>query len=604
MKRVLAALTVLLVELLLYLAFARATGRDVVREGAPVSSLALRERELEPLPERPATTRARAELAPEPAAAVTGSSAEPGARPAPHDVRVLVLFRDTRQPVVGVDVRLAWWPPSDEVADASGMTDASGAVGLRLPARSAALPPLCAVVVRTEDVDQVFRALPLREELVVLVEACTRLHGRIVAHGLDAGARAWVQFDEPARGAMSVPVMLTRAQSVVDGAFEVRACPSREIPAVDVRVSIASITVTRRVPWEELASEAGALIELHFGECTVRVVDEQGAALPDANVRISPVGEGDPFPAVGVTDARGEFRATLEPGVCDVVAGLDGHASAIERIEVGAHSAPILLRLRRLGPTDRLRGRVVREDRTPIEDAIVTAAPATEAREAAVAAFVQQRSGADGSFELAIEEGRELTATAFHRDVGISDELHFLPDGREIELVIRPQGTLEVRVAPPPDFAGHAGGLVEYVLVDRRLAHVDRGHDFRVPFELYQVPVGDYNLFVFVAAWSAYAEGSVHVAAGRSTTVELVARPAQFARGTVRAADGLPCTDGRLVLEHPTWPSEVEDVWSTALDARGRFELLLGEETACPARVVRRDAPPRRVELHAGDDNE
>jgi hypothetical protein len=125
-----------------------------------------------------------------------------------------------------------------------------------------------------------------------------------------------------------------------------------------------------------------------------------------------------------------------------------------------------------------------------------------------------------------------------------------------------------------------------------------------VPFTLYEIPAGDYNLYAFVAGWNAYAEGSVHVegSGNRPETpqrVELLSQPAHFARGSVRAANGSPA-GAAIELEHPTWPPEVEKLWSSRIASDGRFEQLLGAETSCAARLAR-DGKLVLVQLHAGD---
>ena len=546
------------------------------------------------------------------AAAGTVPGDAPAERPPPRTVRVRALDRATRAPRADMEILLSWWPPDPDEAAVRGITDGTGTVELSLAAHSPLLPERCQVIARGGGAEQSFQALPLQSELVVLLEACTLLHGRVIAKGVPPGAgdvpRIWVGLEEPIRGARSVPVLLGRTQADSEGRFALQTCPSRPIDELDVNISMGSIPATRRISWETLAGSEGALIELELGALTVQVVDGAGAPLEGADVRVSPVRRAgeirEEFPAVGRSDARGQFRAVLEARVCEAIAGKAGFADAAAQVHPDAAAATVVLRLRPLGELDRVRGRVVRADGRTVADALVTAAPVMDAREAAMAAFVQSRSDEFGAFELAIAGGRPLSITAFHRDVGISDELHFVPDGRELELVIRAQGSLEVRIEPPADLAGHAGGLVEYALADRRFERVERGHDFRVPFEITEVPAGDYNLFVHVAAWNAYAEAGASVVADGTTIAPLESRPARFARGRVLRSDGSPATAGRITLEHPTWPPEVAAVWASSIDRHGRFELLLGLETSCSASLLLPGAPACRVQLHAGDDND
>ncbi|MEO6709636.1 MAG: hypothetical protein ABI054_08620, partial [Planctomycetota bacterium] len=524
------------------------------------------------------------------------------------DVRVVVLSRGERQPMSDLVVKLTWWQAEKDGPSAQATTDAAGSVALRLQTGGVAREALCNVSVGEGENVRRFTALPLQSELVVLIDSCTRLHGLIVVSGTELTEPAWVSAFEPASGMMSTGTMFARTRAQADGSFEIQACPSREVPWVDMNIGAGPVNVLRRVAWSELSSEAGARIEIQVCELTVRVLDEASEPLAGADVRVSRLVEDAPFPTGGKSDERGEFRTTLEPADCEVIAGLAGRACAIERFELAVLNAPrvVELRMRSLSESDHLRGRVVREDHTPIEGALVSASPTASSSEGAVAAFVQMRTDSEGRFDLRIATDRELELVAFRRDLGLSDEVRFLPDGRELELVIRAQGALEVRIALPSGFSGFARGLVEYVLVDRRFDLADHGHEFEVPFTLDQIPAGDYNLFVYVAGWNAYAEGSVHVEAGDNSAeepawVELISHPAQFARGQVLAADGSPALGAHIELDHPTWPPEVERLWSVKVGDAGRFEALLGVDTACSARLSLPGMPAQRVELHEGD---
>lgn len=610
MRRALAGFAILIFALGLYLAIGR-RGPDVGLNAAPLSSLARREKVLKPLLEPEASSRSVATGAEPPNEAPATSTVATADAASAIDVRVVVLSRNERLPLGALAVKLAWWDAEKNEPTAQGTTDAAGAVNLRLEMGGVAREPLCTVIVGEGESAKRFNALPVQTELVVLMDACTRLHGQVVIRGVELTNRAWVQAFEPVRGMMSVPVWFGRTEALADGSFEFQACPSREVPRVGVHVDVASVSVTRTIGWEELSSEVGARIEIRFGELTVRVVDESGAPIVGANVRVSPLGDSAPSPAVGTSDARGEFRATLEPGECEVIAAGKELACASKKIQFEAADHPFVVELclRRLGDRDHLRGHVVHEDGTPIDGALVTASPAVDSDEGAMAAFAQIRTTSDGSFELAIATNRELKAVAFRRDLGVSDELRFVPDGRELELVIRSQGSLEVRVTLPSGMSGFSSGLVEYALVDRRLAYFDHGHESQVPFQLDDVPIGDYNLFVFVAGWNAYAEGSVHVAAGSDRSGDpqstvLVSHPAQFARGHLRATDGASMIGATLMLDHPTWPPEVEKLWSAKIGDDGHFEMLLGEETACSARLLREGKATNTLQLHAGDSAE
>ncbi|HTF89803.1 MAG TPA: carboxypeptidase regulatory-like domain-containing protein [Planctomycetota bacterium] len=605
MKRALGVLAILLCAIGVYLAIStRRSEVDV--ESRPRSSLKERDTELEPLPELASGSLRSQQTNPDPSAAPATSATPTDS--AAFDVRVIVLSRKERQPIADLAVKITWWQAEKDGPSAEATTDATGSVALRLETGGVAREHLCNVNVGAGENLRRFTALPLQSELVLLIDSCTRLHGLVVVSGAEMTEPAWVSAFEPASGMMSTHTMFARTRAQVDGSFEMQACPSREIPWVDMNIGVGTVNVTRSIAWAELSSEAGARIEIQVCELTVRVLDEAGAPLAKADVRVSRLVEDAPFPACGVSNERGEFRTSLEPADCEIIVGSAGRASAIERVVLTATDCPriVELRLRSLRESDHLRGRVVLEDRIPVEGAIVTAIPVANSSEGAVAAHAQMRTDANGRFDLAMATDRELEVVAFRRDVGYSDEVRFTPDGRELELVIRAQGSLEVRIALPPGFSGFAQGHVEYVLVDRRFDLVDHGHEFEVPFTLSEIPAGDYNLFVYVAGWNAYAEGSVHVAAGDNRSdspawVELSSHPAQFARGQVLTANGSPTLGAHIEVDHPTWPPEVERLWSVKVGDGGRFEALLGVDTACSARVTLAGQPVQRVELHEGD---
>jgi hypothetical protein len=182
-----------------------------------LSSLPIREQPLEPLPVRSGIER----TALTPQADVGTSAPELASIAAAVDVRVLVLARDDRRPLTGFDVELAWWSLEGGSPAVRGTTDATGAVQLRLEPGDTPHEPLCTIAVAQGERTRRFGAIPLRDEIVVLMDACTRLHGQLVISGADAGARAWVQANEPRRGTMSCPVMLCLAQAT-DGRFEPR----------------------------------------------------------------------------------------------------------------------------------------------------------------------------------------------------------------------------------------------------------------------------------------------------------------------------------------------------------------------------------------------
>ncbi len=571
-----------------------------------LSSLRARE---EPLAAREPAEPARVPVRGEAPRAPDGAGEEGIAEP--WLVRVTVLQRSSRSPIARAQVFLSAVDP-EAVVKGTGTTDAHGRVELALdPARSRRGEGGHARVLFDEE-GEFFHAatderelfdgpVRLEEEIVLLVPDCVALHGRIITPRDYPWRAVGVSAFEPARGALSTDVLLGRSDVDPWSAFSIPVCRD-PLALVRLQVGLQEGSFERLVSWQELVSEEGARIELDFGELLVHVLDGGGRPLAGAEVRATSAEEPFAFPLVRQTDADGGARFLLPIAGGLVCAGKRGYSSALEPVALapGRERAELVLALRALDVRDTLAGLVVRPDGRPIEEAWVTIQPHATNGDLSLVGMAQTKSAANGSFRLAIGTDRELVAIAYRNDLGISDELRFIPDGRALELVIRPQGGLRVEVEPPGDRAEFGGGLVEYALADRNVDALRNGHDFALPFEIGELPAGAYNLFVLVRGWDAWAEGAVEVAAGETRAVRLRSQPARHARGRLLRADGAPCAGTALRIDHPDWPTALEELWGTATGEDGSFELLLGGASRARLQVFEGERPCEALPLAAG----
>jgi hypothetical protein len=176
-----------------------------------------------------------------------------------------------------------------------------------------------------------------------------------------------------------------------------------------------------------------------------------------------------------------------------------------------------------------------------------------------------------------------------------------VPDGRRPVLVIRPQGMLRLELLPPPGRAEFSRGRIEIVLVDREVDHVVSTHAFSLPFEIDELPAGEYNAYVLDRGWDAYAEGSTRVRVGEAERLRLASQSARWVRGRLLETSGEPSAGTALRLEHPGWPDALEDVWSTVSAADGSFELPLGSATLATLEILEQGVVRETLSVSAGD---
>ena len=450
------------------------------------------------------------------------------------------------------------------------------------------------------------RGVVLSERVVLLVEECVELFGRIV-DGLDipVPVRA-VQAYEPGSGARTTSVFLARDTEIgSDSVFSLRVCGRQAVPEVELEVNFVGGSCRLQVPWNELASAAGALVRLELAECVADVRDERGIPLSGATVRAQSWPRSLAVPQEIETGVSGEARFRFPPGDVYVSAGKPGHAPyGMWLIQpAGSPLRVAALTLRKLAPSEAVTGLVRLADGSPVTSALDTALPLVDIPNAELggAAMVQVESGADGRFRLPWAADAAVELVAYGRSRGLSRKVVAEPGVRDVELVIEEQGELEVRLEPVDFTPEYTSGFVEYVLIPRPGGAVDSDHAFGVPFVLEELLAGDYDLWVLDHGWGAWAEGFARVESGASTSVTLPAQPLQRARGTLRRADGSPAHGVRLRPLVPGWPTALAEVWTATVAPDGRFELVLGASSAARALPLDGERELAPFPIAAGD---
>jgi len=532
--------------------------------------------------ETPASQARRAELDSTP-----GTPLAPSASAASTPCTLSVLRASDRSPLAGVEVELG-----RRDRKLVGKTDARGEARFELAGTPWNLGEVVHVEVAhardgefyqsTRDEQVLFsRTVALDERVVLMVEDCVELSGRIVdALDIPVPVRL-VQAYEPGSGARYTSVFLGRDTEIgSDAAFSMLVCGRQAVPEVELEVELVGGSGRVQVPWNELASDAGALVRLELAECAVDVRDERGIPLAGATVRAQSWPRSLNVPQEVETGVSGEARFRFPPGDVYVSAGKSGHAPAAQWLiqPTGSPQRVARLTLRTLSTSEAVSGLVRLADGSPVASALVTAVPLVEIPNAELggAAMVQVESGADGRFRLPWAADAAVELIAYGRKRGLSRKVVAEPGVRDVELVIEEQGALEIRLEAVGFAPEYTSGFVEYVLIPRFGGAVDFDHVFGVPFKIEELLTGDYDLWVLDHGWGVWGEGFARVEPGQTASVTLPARPLQVARGTLRRADGSPARGVRLRPLVPGWPAALAEVWTATVARDGHFELVLG----------------------------
>lgn len=514
---------------------------------------------------------------PAPAASVAPPRAAPAVEPG-LVLHGLVLEPPYDTPLRDVDVRVvtdvAGAP--DGIVAALARTDERGAFALELDLAVWRLGDLVSVDVSSAEGRLFTGVVPLIDDLVLLVRQRLVLRGSLVTSVALPTSDSWVAASAPRRPGFSTEVFASQGKLDAGLAFELSARVDRVPDSFELRIGDGrGVFVFAEVPTADLTDADGARIAVDLATLRILALDEQERGLAGVELALAERAVRDGSDVIhATTDEAGAADFWLRSGTYEALLGKAGFASVREEIELDMNRSPleVHLQLASLGEGDRIGGRVVDLRGGGIADALVSVFPDTDEHEISVAAYVQARSGADGSFELRAASNLALRAVAFQRGRGLSAEVA-VQRGRELVLRIGETGALAVSVAGAFQGDRVHSSAVRYALIDAGGTLVDSGHEWGAPFRIEELPEGDFELYVWLEGAGLLGKDRVRVAAAAAQSVEIAMAPARWIDGTVVDDAGAPIVGSTAEIAVP--PYAVQLAWAAPeSDAAGRFRLL------------------------------
>ena len=483
------------------------------------------------------------------------------------------------------------------VAPEHARTDAAGDFELALDPEVWRVGRTCRVAIAGDGGRRLLGSIvALREQLTFVVPSPFTLRGRVECPGPGSAGPRVVGVRALAQGpGTSTPVFRGRAEVHPDGEFVIPLLAYRDsLPSEFILqfTLVGSERETGEVPRhgvsrEALLSEGGARVCLDWHSLVCRVLDSSGTPIEGAQVACGPPGGWEV--ARASTDEEGRAALLLPVGATEICVGAPGYASTRDRIAATANGREHrVYELEPLDDRDEIRGVVLFEDGEPVDDAFVSAHPACENAEIEMAGLVSTRSDSRGAFRLRSSSGSggAVRMQAYHRGSGMSDQLHFVPDGREVRLTIERQGTalVEFEFLDEPSLV--RSSAVHYVLVgtddDRSMAGQTSGTSARIE----EVPPGRYDIYLFASGMDAYGEGALEVVGGEVTHCVVGMRAASWIEGRVVGLGDRAIAGVRVEVGDGGWPRDVvESLGWAVTDAEGRFRLLAGRRREVGVRV-------------------
>jgi hypothetical protein len=446
----------------------------------------------------------------------------------------------------------------------------------------------------------------LEPELLIRARLRLLLRGRLVANFDLSRARASVQAHVPPTGSVHVAVYAGRAELDDEGRFEIEAWTEREPPAFRLTFeALSSRLLITDVPTGELVSAKGATLHCSVGALALHVVDGDRQALVDARVRVFGGSTGgDSAWLETATDADGRARLLVAPGRVELCVGREGYSFEHRFLSIGADLAPRTeeIVLRSLTLEELVSGRVLDAEGEPVEEAYVSGFPKTEHPEVSVAGHVGVPSDEDGLFSLPIAGSGEtqIEVSAFHEELGHTVSVLLSPGELDVTLRFEPTGGIEVDLTGIPSEAGAVADTIQWILVGERTFS---SHEWGLPFEIEHIPVGTYELYVYLPEAGLFAQREVTLRSQEFEEESLPVTRISLATGTLSRADGAPLASCSIVLVETDWPAQVIELWgAVTTDGEGRFRLPLGPSGRGKASV--RDARGNELgslELSSGD---
>jgi len=532
----------------------------VASDSAPDASSA---RDAEP-PTPPATN--------EPAA-----STEPEAPAATWQLQGLALSAKDRAGLAGLQVTLSH-PGGGAHAATSSVSDGVGAFSFELDERlwKRGDVRLASVHDVTNGARRFQGLVRLDPNFAISIHELTGVRGRVLTSLAPRDPRLDVSFWRAPQRASREWTYVARTVTDTTGWFECDLALAQSVDLLRVDIALDGVhCASFDTPLDALRSASGVEFNVELGELRLSVSDDSGAPLAGAELRIAAWGSSpDNFPPVAATDAQGLITLRLPPAHYELALGKAGHCSLVEFVDVAPAPVELGLQLARLGEEHELFGVVVDERGEPVAAAFVAVGPRTQIDELGAAGTHGVRTDEFGNFRLRSCSSQDLELTAFHRDFGLSTPLLVTPDGTRLVVALARRGKVQIDVLTDPLPGPFGDGACDYVFVPQSGGESIVGTAHTLPFEVDELLVGDYDVFVLLAGLDGCAEGFVRVEASRTTPAVLPARSAHWLTGRASDALGNPLPDLQ-VSALGRWPAAAarELAWGSTI-GDGSFRVF------------------------------
>jgi len=401
------------------------------------------------------------------------------------------------------------------------------------------------------------------------------------------GAMISIEVDAADRGLLegALPMSTTADDAgrfelaTIPGTFKVKAARGHAQGAAEVTALAPGGSLTLQLQVRDPVTLAG------------RVVDAEGAAVPDAKVLVAAtIANGGPTEKFTFsTDAAGTFAGTSPAGWIRLEAKKGDSLSPATAAWYGSgerHDALVIT----IAPPVALRGKVMTSDGTPVVGAKV--------RLVAHAVY-DGASGSDGSFEIAAPGDQAYLIKIKHSDGQLERQLTGWAG--EPTFVLRRFGSLTVKVAG----AGEVTAAVESFLptgeAAPRAPAVGRFRGGSGTVTLPDLEPGTYDLTISTDGAGATRVPRVAIEEGASRTIDVALAAPVAVRGLVRSS-GQPVAGAQVTIGARVAFTDARGRWTIADVAAGPIAIAVtktGFGSAWAGAVADADAKPIELELRA-----
>lgn len=579
MARTPALLTVVLASILaIALVWAVRRGEDTSTSATPpVPDLAQRERE-------PTVHLASAG---EPSGRSGATKLDPGVRPAlgrapsaanpePADlVLVRVVEGPSRAPMADAEVSLQA-PGRPTVY---GITDENGQFDFAASEVPAAIGDRVSVVVKDEDGHERLRdGVVLARNVLLQAPSKAVLHGEIALTSGESPEWLYVSIWNRTRGSRGGETFVGYQNLGTNGRFAIPALGEPPPDFVRIEVARTGLPVSLSRSTAEMLVPPGPRIVVGLVRLQLAVVDENGDPVPEALVRCTATPDADarqPADELAVdpsTGSDGRARLWVPSGLLTVVAGANGHAPVRHVVRAEAASLELVLRLRKLGDSDRLAGSVVYEDGSAVPDLEVRAWNDDPARALERVSSSTARTDGDGRFVLPIATDQDVEVQAIDPGTRQPGVARWRPGDGPVRLVIDRGHALKIQARGLPVAEDGGAARVQIVLVRER-GQSDALETDALPVTFDHVPAGRWSVFALDQDRHLWARGEAFLSGAAPEEITLEFESCQDVVGRVESVLD-PELAYSVAFAPNGWPTDAVERLLTADVAKdGTFRL-------------------------------